>query len=417
MSDVIVDWAPGLLSAGWRIDKRRAPDRIPLPWLSYLQAPRHLRSWRAVSRFRRLATSDRFRDWWLKECGGDDPALKRFLLRFPVGVWDVPWELLIGELDRERRMRISIVRGLPGDPTTLPSRFDRPMSVLVIKGDDGSLTGRARLELEREVALLLEAYDSLPTAHKRIMFRPQVCQPTLAEFPGLLAQAPDVLWLSGHGSDNPPAFILADGSPLTPHGIGLAIASASAPPAFAAFWACDTGRVPKDNREAPSPPFYEALLRNGVASVLVMQAPVTDNGAILMAQEVLQALAAGDALDAAAVRARTVLLDAAETGKVDALDWACPVVWSSGLPAARLTWDSPEPQLAQLQAASRRARLNREGRAFFPPTPDELELARRWAAAPPCWVKGGDLAAHRERWIRVLIAMQVVVPGLPGVST
>ncbi len=186
---------------------------------------------------------------------------------------------------------------------------------------------------------------------------------------------------------------------------------APAPPLFAVFWACDTARAPEVNREAPSPPFYEALLRSGVASVLAMQAPVTDHGAILMAQEVFQALAAGEALDAAAVHARTVLLDAAESGGTDGLDWACPVVWSSGLPAVQLGWGGGSTsELAQLQTASRRARLNREGRVFFPPTQDELEIAQRWTASLPCWVKGGELAAQKEPWIRQLIAMQVVMP-------
>jgi len=285
------------------------------------------------------------------------------------------------------------------------------MSILLVRGDDGSSTGRARLALERETELLLEVYDSLPSAHKRAMLRPQVCQPTLAEFSALLTQAPDVLWLSGHGSGNPPAFILADGSALTPQELGRAIASAPARPLFAVFWACDTARAPEVNREAPSPPFYEALLKSGVATILAMQAPVTDRGAILMAQEVFQALAAGEALDTAAVHARTVLLDAAESGSTDGLDWACPVVWSSGLPAVQLGWGcSPTPELAQLQTASRRARLNRDGRVFFPPTRDELGIAQRWTASLPCWVKGGALAAHKERWIRQLIAMQVVLP-------
>src|SRR5208282_2417006 len=281
----------------------RSTQWVPLPWICYLRTPRELRSSRAVSRFKRLANFKPFRDWWLQECGGDNRDLKRVLLRFPSGVWGVPWELLVGELDRERRMHVSIVRGLSGDPSILPSRFGRAMSILLVRGDDGSSTGLSRLALERATQLLLDVYDSLPSAHKRVMLRPQVCQPTLAEFSALLTQAPDVLWLSGHGSGNPPAFILADGSALTPQELGRAIASAPARPLFAVFWACDTARAPEVNREAPSPPFYEALLKSGVATILAMQAPVTDRGAILMAQEVFQALAAGEALDTAAVHA------------------------------------------------------------------------------------------------------------------
>ena len=410
MPDVLVEWARGWRSVAWRIKKGSTVRDMPIPWSVYLQAPSHIRKWRALSRFKRIATSKRFRDAWLLECGGDDRLIKRFLLQFPPGVWDVPWELLIGELDQERRPSISIARGLPEGPSTLPSRFDRPMSVLLIQGDDGSRTGRIRLDLKREADLLLSVYDSLPAAHRQSILKPQSCQPTSAELPNIFRDIADVVFFSGHGSSNPPGFILVDGSRLTPALIGQLIASAAAPPMFVAFWACDTARASKDSREAPGPPFYSALAKSGVAGVLAMQAPVTDSGAILLAQEVFQSLAAGDALDVAAARGRSVLLDARSMELGDSLDWACPVVWSSGLSGARLAWNGPSSKLAQLQTASRRARLKRDGRVFFPPTIEEIDFARRCAAARLCCVKGSSLAAHRERWIRALIAMQVVLP-------
>jgi tetratricopeptide (TPR) repeat protein len=411
MPDVLVEWERGLWSVAWSI--RKGPSSVlemPIPWPLYLQAPSHIRKWRALPRFSRIATSQRFRDAWLQECGGDERTIKRFLLQFPSGPWALPWELLIGELDRERRGSIAMVRGLPSGPSTLPSRFDRPMSVLFVQGDDGSRTGRVRLDLKREADVLLKVYDSLPAAHRQSVVKPRVCQPTSAELEGMLKEAPDVLFFSGHGSSNPSAFILVDGSQLTPARIGQLIATAPAAPLFSAFWACDTARGPKDSREAPGPPFYLALANSGVGSVLAMQAPVTDNGAILLAQEVFEALAAGDALDVAAARGRSVLLDAREMKAGDSLDWACPVVWSSGLSSARLSWNSPGSKLAQLQTASRRARLKREGRVFFPSTDEEIDAARRCAGVRLCWIKGPNLADARERWIRLLIAMQVVLP-------
>jgi tetratricopeptide (TPR) repeat protein len=410
MSDVVVEWIRGLQSVAWRIKKESGVRDLRIPWPVYLQAPSHIRKWRALARFGRIANSKRFRDAWLLECGGDDRVIKRFLLQFPAGVWDIPWELLIGELDQERRPSISIARGFPDGPSTLPSRVDRPMSVLFIQGDDGSRTGRTPLDLKHEADLLLKVYESLPEGHRQSIVKPRSCQPTSTELANVFRDVPDVLFFSGHGSNDPPGFLLVDGSRLTPEKIGQLIESSPIRPMFAAFWACDTARGPKDSREAPGPAFYMALARSGVASVLAMQAPVTDPGAILLAQEVFQSLAAGDALDVAAARGRSVLLDGWKMGACDSLDWACPVVWSSGLSAVRMAWNSPSSALAQLQIASRRARLKREGRIFFPPTTEEIEYARRCAVVRLCWVKGTNFAAHRERWIRVLIAMQVVLP-------
>jgi hypothetical protein len=411
MPDVLVEWVRKWRGVAWRIIKQSTAQEMPIPWHLYLQAPSHIRKWRALARFQRIATSKKFRDAWLLECGGDERLIKRFLLQFPAGAWDKPWELLIEELDHDRRARISIVRGLPRGPATLPSRFDRPMSVLMVLGDDGSRTGRVRLDLRREADLLLNVYDSLPEAHRQSIVRPRYCQPTSIELANILkVDLPDVLFLSGHGSHDPPGFVLIDGSWLTPEQMGQFLESAPAQPIFVAFWACDTARGPKDSREAPGPPFYLALAKSGVAAVLAMQAPVTDSGAILLAQEVFQSLAGGEALDVAAARARAVLLDARNMAAADCLDWACPVVWSSGLSAARLTWNGPTSKLAQLQTASRRARLRREGRFFFPPTAEDIEYARRLTATRLCWIKGTDLAAHRELWIRGMIATQIVKP-------
>src|SRR5262249_11283798 len=95
MADLVVSWTKGVTSAGWRVEEGARSRKIAIPWPVYLQAPSHLRKWRAVSRFRKIADSREFRDWWLQECGGSNRALKRFLLRFPSGVWSVPWELLV----------------------------------------------------------------------------------------------------------------------------------------------------------------------------------------------------------------------------------------------------------------------------------------------------------------------------------
>ena len=91
MPDVLVEWERGLWSVAWSI--RKGPSSVlemPIPWPLYLQAPSHIRKWRALPRFSRIATSQRFRDAWLQECGGDERTIKRFLLQFPSGPWVCP---------------------------------------------------------------------------------------------------------------------------------------------------------------------------------------------------------------------------------------------------------------------------------------------------------------------------------------
>lgn len=143
-----------------------------------------------------------------------------------------------------------------------------------------------------------------------------------------------------------------------------------------------------------------------------MQAPVTDRAAILLAQEVFQALAGGDALDASLARARATILDALQTDSdgMRALDWACPVAWTSGLSQARLSWRSPASRLAHMQTASRRACFDRSARALFPPTDEEREQVSRISLSNRCWVAVEYSAEHRERWIRMLLALQTLLP-------
>nr|WP_256369916.1 CHAT domain-containing protein [Granulicella sp. L46] len=284
------------------------------------------------------------------------------------------------------------------------------MSVVCILGDDGSHTRRYLLDLQGETKRLLEVYDALPAANRSAILRPTTCQPrTKDELTQALQQSADVLFFSGHASTNPPRFYLLDGSFVSPEDIEELLSRAVARPVFVAFWACNTGRVPQKSRGGPGPQFYLSLSKAGVASVLAMQSTISDRGAILLAQEVFQALGSGDSLDMAAARARSVLLDVSHMGSGDRLDWACPVVWSSGLSGANLQWNTPESELAHLQIANRRARMAREARPYFPSTAAEISSADRCAKTRLCWVKTSGMAADRESWIRLLMASETIM--------
>jgi tetratricopeptide (TPR) repeat protein len=283
------------------------------------------------------------------------------------------------------------------------------MSVVCILGDDGSHTRRYQLDLHGEKERLLKVYDALPAASRAAILRPLIYQPrTKDELTQALQQPADVLFFSGHASTNPPRFYLLDGSFVSPEDIEDLLSRTAARPVFVAFWACNTGRVPEKNRGGPGPQFYLSLSKAGVASVLAMQSTISDRGAILLAQEVFQALASGDSLDLAVARARSVLLNASHMGSGDPLDWVCPVVWSSGLSGASLRWNAPESELAHLQIANRRARMAREARPYFSPTDAEISFAEHCAKTRRCWVKTSGMAADRESWIRLMMASETI---------
>ena len=409
MADLVVEWVFGVVSVSWRIMHGSAVSELPIPRQVYLFMPTNIRGPWAQWRFGRLARSKQFRDAWMSETGGDERELRRFLLKFPPGVWDRAWELLLGEVHPSRRSRISIVRALPGSPNSLPSKFDRPMSVLCLLGDDGSNTRRYQLDLRRETEQLLKVYDSLPAAHRSVILRPRVHQPqTKNDLVQVFQELPDVVFFSGHASSDPPRFYLADGSGLSPEEINELLSQKPARPMFVAFWACNTAHEPEKNRGGPGPQFYLSLAKAGVASVLAMQSTISDGGAILLAQEVFQALASGESLDVAAARARSALMSVASMGSGDHLDWACPVVWSAGLTGATLQWNAPASELAHLQIANRRARMALEARPYFPSTVNEIKSAEQCSIARLCWFKNSGMAADREKWVRLLMATETI---------
>jgi hypothetical protein len=364
--DYVVEWTNGawrqLWRSGWRITEPHA-ELFLFSALSLAVAPRRLgrepakpqhQSPPLPHRFRWLVPrGGEFLSWWLQTCGRGDGTWTRFLLRFPEPIWEIPWELLLGELRPEYSSRVSIVRGVPGDPRRLPGELDRALRVLLVQGEENAY-GQP-LNLRGEAERIIECWECLPLGVRDAVGRPTVVQPGLDDLGGCLAQhLPDVLWFSGHAEASPPKFALKGGGMLTPETLEAAVNESGAAPVFALFWACETARRGRGNGPS-APPFYRTLAHLGCMQILAMQEQISDEGAILMASEAFSALASGEALDVAVSRARHAMRSA--TGdRFFVFDWACPTVWGSGLSPTQLSWSTPATGRAALQVSLARAR-------------------------------------------------------------
>jgi hypothetical protein len=417
-----VDWISGgwrerlTRGSGWRLN-HPDPQAFRFPFLSLQFAPRRLglaevgdKSATSQRSFRRLIKKSKgFRDWWLQTCGGRGHERTRFLLQFPRDAWDIPWELLVGELLESNAERVSIVRGMPGQPRRLPAELDRPLKVLLVLGDENRT--RPALDLQGEAALVIQAWEGLPSVVRQALTKPTVEQPTATDLRECLVHhRPDLLWFSGHATPSPPELFMKGGGALTPTMLGEMLAEEGLSPAFAVFWACETARRGRGCAHT-APPFYTALANIGCMQVLAMQERVSDAGAILMATQTFEALASGEALDVAAARARSAMMGRTGDGFY-LLDWACPTVWGSGLTAPRIAWSTPASGLAALQVGVARARrrLTLGGFADLPAQREDATTALISRDTRLVWFIGNTYGADRERWVVAIGAVQRLRP-------
>ncbi|MEL7170356.1 MAG: CHAT domain-containing protein, partial [Bacteroidota bacterium] len=202
----------------------------------------------------------------------------------------------------------------------------------------------------------------------------------------LIATKPSLLWLSGHATNDPPGFLMADGSWLTPADLAAAIREASetthSVPLYVVLWACRTAVGERYAAPGAAPPFIEALANVGVAGMLATLAPLADDVAIDFAAAILAGVAAGRPLDHTVAYGRATLMDEqVEAGARN--DWACPVVWCTALPLGQTDWTAT-PDDAQRQQLARR--LLAPGEEL-----GELDDAGRaqaglWSEQPRTWV-------------------------------
>lgn len=375
-----------------------------------------LRDANVPRRFQNLVKGTQLQAWWHQMCGGDD--YKTFLLRFPDGRWDIPWELLIESLEPEFQRTVCLARALLKDNPERLTTFDTPLRILIVTGDDGAKIGRP-INLDAEVAELIKVWESLSAESRQRVERPIVekglHKDKLPE--ALRNHQPHIFWFSGHGESRKATKLLFASQSgddwVTAAELGGLIRKASPRLLYAIFWACETGTDGAAHEIPVSPSLFTELRRQGLSAILAMQSPIRDVSARAMAADLFQFLASGLSLERAVARARANQLEGPPVS-AHPTDWACPVVWSAGEVTDKLTWNEPSRSLTQLQVfaiQAMRSRVTAPAVLSDFPTQSELRRAEFWISQRGIWIRGhwrdDD---HLLRWVRTLRAVQIVSP-------
>lgn len=93
--------------------------------------------------------------------------------------------------------------------------------------------------------------------------------------------------------------------------------------------ACDTAR---GNAYSPFAGIAQTLLQQGIPSVIAMQFPITDGAAIILTQNLYQAIAEGHSVEAAMSAARQAIWSDSNR-----IEWATPVLYSRGIVSHLIT--------------------------------------------------------------------------------
>jgi hypothetical protein len=365
--------------------------------------------------YRKLAEAGDFAKWWLDVCGGGQPGIRRFQLQFPSPEWERPWEAIISALDSSRWDDVSLIRQVEGD-TGLPQvvELDESLTVLCIQGATNE-PGLDTLELEAEFNALQAVYEGLDLSVRHAILQPIAVRPGFYNLVSILLEHPaSILWFSGHAKADPPGLLLQDGHWLTPDELAVALQAVvdkgGRTPLYAVLWACETGSTPRFAVPMAAPPFMVALEKQGIAALLVSQAPLSAVAARDVATKIFEALASGRPLDHGVARARGKLLRDAGECVEDTFEWICPVVWSKGCPPPFLTWHDGREQIAQHQGIARKilpASLEEVLRQSFDA---EVEKNTLWTKSARVWVKSAtpSSAGSRLSWARKLLSLQKV---------
>ena len=247
-----------------------------------------------------------------------------FTIELPAEQWERPWEATISALDETRWRDVAIVRLVSGQPgASSPREIGAPLRVLVVQGQEAA-PGLQRLDLEAELAALTYARTNLDAAAQGLVCPIEARPIGQADLVAALAEIkPTLLWLSGHATEDPAGFLLADGNWLTPDALAAALCEAARISGVVSLMSfsglqdriertlCRRAQ-PHRSSERLWPRASRRPLRRSAHSL----APD-------FAATVFGAVAAGRPLDHAVARGRAALI---QLGAGERNDWACPVV-------------------------------------------------------------------------------------------
>ena len=377
----VLAWRPD----GWEVTRGADTRKVCVDPTEWNALPATLEPG-ATEHYRRFAESADYLRWWAAACGDNAPGIRRFAVRTASEHWERPWESTIAALDESRWQDVAMIRLVAGQRASVaPWEIGRPMRVLVVQGQAAG-EGLDRLNLTAELNALRQARSRLDSAAKKLVPRIEARAPGDAELVGALSETkPTLLWLSGHARADPPGFLLADGSWLSPGCLASAVGDASKTsgvvPLYVVLWACKTGLAERFAAPGAAPPFIAELAKVGVSAVLATLGPLADDIAPDVAAAVLRTVALGRPLDHAIARGRAELMT--RLAKSDRDDWACPVVWCVDLPPAEIVWSNAAAP-AQRQDLARR---------LLPPRSEPAELDATGRAQAASWSR------HRRVWV------------------
>ena len=238
---------------------------------------------------------------------------------------ELPWEFLYDE-QRDRFLCTSketpVVRFLAVPDPVRSAVTSAPIRILVVIATPSD---HPALDVQDEWARLQQALRPMTSAglvELHLLARGTVC----ALSQRLHSEDWQVLHFIGHGDIDPNdrtsrlAFEDEDGGGHGVDGETLGMILHDHRFRLVVLNACNTARGNADN---PFAGIAQALLRQGVPSVLAMQFPITDAAAITLTQNLYQELANGNSVEAALSIARQALWISSNK-----IEWATPVLYS-----------------------------------------------------------------------------------------
>lgn len=278
---------------------------------------------------------------------------------------DWPWEALVAVwsgLFLVDEVQVSFERrsGLALAPSPPPIATEGCLQILLIAASPAGLT---RLDVLREKSLIARALRKAGVAFKirSVSSRAELDKAAARKAPY------DIVHFSGHGDfdDDGGAIWLGqkneEGQRMTSPELPSYLRR---PAALVILNACHSGRGRHDRFAG----LAQALLLAGHGAVVAMRRPISDGGALRLAEELYRLLGAGESVGHALAKWR-------ETSSRDDADWAVPVLYLAGDDFAL-----PMPRVAASIASA------------TPPRP-----RRRWpwaVAAALLLVAGGGLGYH-----------------------
>lgn len=239
----------------------------------------------------------------------------------------VPWELMYRAESRDylsRNLLTPVVRYLDVShlQTAAPPIRDELRILVLISSPDGM----PPLDHESELERIHSAWGSRPDIR---IVQPE--QPTLRALRGLLRDTrPHVLHFIGHGvfdaTTGHGSLVFEDAeSKAHPVTGGLLAETLKIGHRIRLVFlnSCESGRLPRREGHDPYHGVASALLMGGVASVVSMQFPVSDQAAVAFSDSFYSALAAGDPIESAVVEGRLSVFQE----RPRSWEWATPALY------------------------------------------------------------------------------------------